>query len=172
MQTLLQIGNLFRCLGEVQGRKKLQKIVHILQEFGIPFGLRYGYLHYGPYSEELSDQIKNLKQDDLLEEEPVQFAGQFPTSRFRLTDKFSNALGKLGCADIPSWSQIAIELNSHSPRELEAISTLLYLKKSERDPSSIDPKFRELKPELSALLDSAKSSLVKLTKKYSPASAQ
>ncbi len=169
MYLPLMIGVLLKNLGAIEGRKKFQKIVHILQEFGVPFGLRYGFLHYGPYSEDLSDELENLKRDQLLAEEPVD--STFPTSRFVALPKFSELLEAVGIADMPSWINLARDLNGHPPRELEAVSTLLYLEKTENSEQRRDQLFRELKPSLVSQLPKAKVLLGKLKRNYQSVAA-
>src|SRR5579871_3437622 len=41
--------------GEIVGRTKLQKTVYLLVLAGFERGFRFGYKHYGPFSEELAD---------------------------------------------------------------------------------------------------------------------
>ncbi|MCX6866800.1 MAG: hypothetical protein NTV46_11410 [Verrucomicrobia bacterium] len=66
MNTLIQLAIMFKATTGIEVRKKLQKMVHILQEFGIPFGVRFGYHHYGPFSEDLQDKIQSLQYDKLI----------------------------------------------------------------------------------------------------------
>jgi uncharacterized protein len=41
----------------IVGRIRLQKIFYLLEQIGLNSGLRFSYHHYGPYSEELSQEI-------------------------------------------------------------------------------------------------------------------
>jgi uncharacterized protein len=43
--------------GEIVGKTRLQKLVYLLDQVGIPTGFSFSYHHYGPYSEELSDAV-------------------------------------------------------------------------------------------------------------------
>src|SRR5699024_6984368 len=54
---------------EVTGRKKLQKMIYILQVCGIPFGEKFHYHFYGPYSEELSLRVEELCNLGFLKED-------------------------------------------------------------------------------------------------------
>lgn len=156
MNTLLQLGVLFTVLGEIQGRKKLQKMVHILQGFGVPFNVRFGYHHYGPYSEELQDSIQACLHDKLLNETTI--PGQFPTSKFCPQPRFADLLEKTGTEKGQPWVNFAQELNRKTPRELEAISTLLYLENEEATGYLEEPlevAFIGRKPQLENLLQPA-----------------
>jgi uncharacterized protein YwgA len=44
--------------GEVVGKVRLQKIVYLLDQIGLESGFSYEYHHYGPYSDELADQVE------------------------------------------------------------------------------------------------------------------
>ncbi|MDB6118908.1 MAG: hypothetical protein JWO08_2689, partial [Verrucomicrobiaceae bacterium] len=129
MNTLLQLGILFKGVSHVEGRKKLQKMVHILQEFGVPFGVRFGYHHYGPFSEQLQDSLQSFQHDGLIAETPV--GGQFPTSQFTPEAKLLELLDQVGATVSPAWVDFASELNAKSPRDLEAISTLIYVQENQ-----------------------------------------
>lgn len=166
MNTLTQLATLLRAVGSIEGRKKLQKIVHILQEFGVPFDVRYGYHHYGPFSEELQEALQSFKHDGLIKEEPV--SGSFPTSRFTATDELISVLEQVGTHEDPKWGTFATELNSKTPRELEAISTLVYLERNTQMPEDgqIDSEFIKLKTNLKELLPATKQTLKQFQEKY------
>jgi len=167
MNLLIQLGLLLRAVAEIDGRKKLQKMVHILQEFGVPFEVRYGYHHYGPFSEQLQDGVQSYRQDGLIHETPV--VSQYPTSRFKADSRLLGLL-ELVSTETPTWAPFALELNKKSPRELEAISTILYLQKQpgeEQSPDKVDESFLKLKPGLKELLPRAKSVITDFRARYS-----
>jgi uncharacterized protein YwgA len=43
--------------GELVGKIRLQKVVYLLDQIGLNSGYSYEYHHYGPYSEDLAEQI-------------------------------------------------------------------------------------------------------------------
>ena len=45
--------------GEVVGKVRLQKIVYLLDQIGLNSGFSYEYHHYGPYSDELAEQVED-----------------------------------------------------------------------------------------------------------------
>ena len=54
-------------LGRVEGRKRFQKIIFLLQEqFGVDFGYRFTAYLYGPYSAQLQNDIDILAQTGYL----------------------------------------------------------------------------------------------------------
>lgn len=169
MNTLFQLAALFDAVTEIEGRKKLQKTVHILQEFGVPFGVSFGYHHYGPFSEQLQDCLQSAQHDSLIRETEV--PGQPPTFRFRADERLIGLWKLLGNGSPPKWAELANELNRKAPRELETISTLAYLEKlrgSAASPEQVDAEFKSLKPHLSERLETARRTLIELRRKYPP----
>ncbi len=43
--------------GEIVGKIRLQKVVYLLDQIGLNSGFSYEYFHYGPYSEDLAEQV-------------------------------------------------------------------------------------------------------------------
>lgn len=168
MNTLIQLGRLLLAVSEIEGRKKLQKMVHILQEFGVPFDVRYGYHHYGPFSEQLQESVQSFMQDGLIAETKV--GGSYPTFRFKAEARLHGLLDVLGFS-VPSWAGLASELNQKTPRQLEAVSTLIYLEKQTGkavDSEEVGNTFATLKPELSELLSTARDLLHEYRQRYTP----
>jgi len=169
MNTLFQLAALFDAVTEIEGRKKLQKTVHILQEFGVPFGVSFGYHHYGPFSEQLQDCLQSAQHDSLICETEV--PGQTPTFRFKGDSRLIGLWKLLGNESPPKWAEFATELNRKSPRELETISTLIYLEKLRGEgigKEQIDLEFKSLKPHLEGKLDAARQTLNEFRQKYPP----
>lgn len=48
--------------GQLIGKIRLQKAVYLLDQMGLASGFSYEYHHYGPYSEELAEQV----EDDVI----------------------------------------------------------------------------------------------------------
>jgi uncharacterized protein YwgA len=45
--------------GEIVGKVRLQKIVYLLDQVGLQSGFSFEYRHYGPFSEDLAEQIED-----------------------------------------------------------------------------------------------------------------
>lgn len=58
--------------GEIVGRTKLQKTVYLLTLAGFEVQFRFGYKHYGPFSEELADAADLAAAFDLISERQQQ----------------------------------------------------------------------------------------------------
>lgn len=156
MEHLLNIALLVKVCGEIRGRKKLQKIVHILQEAGHPFREPFGYLHYGPYSSVLKAELDELISDSvkLLAEKPRPVS-EFSEYVYAPTERLEGVLESLGIEKEPAWKDLASDLNKKSPAYLEAVSTILYLRRLNFDPERLKSKFEELKPQLVDHFDDA-----------------
>lgn len=48
--------------GEIVGRVRTQKMVYLLDQMGLKSGFEFEYRHYGPFSEDLADQM----EDDVI----------------------------------------------------------------------------------------------------------
>jgi uncharacterized protein YwgA len=48
--------------GEIVGKIRLQKEIYLLDQIGLRSGFSFEYHHYGPYSEELAEQV----EDDII----------------------------------------------------------------------------------------------------------
>jgi hypothetical protein len=65
--------------GEIVGRTKLQKTVYLLTLAGFETLFRFGYKHYGPFSEELADAAELAAAFDLIAEhrQPASWGGDY-----------------------------------------------------------------------------------------------
>lgn len=150
MSDLLPVAQLLNHLNRVEGRKKMQKVVHILQELGCPFPFRFEYSFYGMYSQQLRAALDRLEEEGLLTEQPT--VGAIHESyTFRRTEKLENLLPELGFQEPPSWGELASRLNGLSPQEAEAVSTILYLQRLGYAGDALKSKLSSLKPHLDNL---------------------
>ena len=151
MNSILPIGQLLRTVGNVEGRKKLQKLVHLLQHFGAPFGFRYGYLNFGPYSSDLQSQLQVFEEEGLIKETPVQ--GFYRTSRFEAEPELNDLVSRVAGDAEPEWSPLAARLSEKSGSELEALSTIIFLREGGKSGEALKRSFCDLKPKLAPDFD-------------------
>jgi hypothetical protein len=57
--------------GSVYGRVRLQKMFYLIDRIGLGSGLDYEYHHYGPYSAELTEEIKDAVAFGFIHETPA-----------------------------------------------------------------------------------------------------
>lgn len=115
-----------RELGQVAGRKKLQKIVFISQKAGMPMDEDFDYYLYGPYSESLSNKLGELSALGLLVEEKMHLSSGYQQYSYTLSPKGHELVKALpGVSD--REKQLLQILNSHDGRFLELLATLWFL---------------------------------------------
>ncbi|HEV2803549.1 MAG TPA: hypothetical protein VGW57_01330 [Chthoniobacterales bacterium] len=150
MHPTIRVAQLLHVLRRIEGRKKLQKIVHILQELGAPFFEPFQYSQYGMYSQQLTAEIRHLVNDHLVTEQET-YIGTNKAFVFEGTDELADLLKSLNVEQDPNWATRGRELNELPAQMLEGISTVLFLRK--RGYESEDLRFRliALKPHLASL---------------------
>jgi uncharacterized protein YwgA len=59
----IDVPSLIRAAGgEIVGKVRLQKMVYLLDQLGVPTEFSFSYHHYGPYSDELAEAV----EDDVI----------------------------------------------------------------------------------------------------------
>lgn len=153
MHPIVSLLQLLRLLKRVEGRKKLQKIVHILQTLGAPFPQRFEYSYYGMYSSQLRSEIERLESEKLVTEKENRVSRGHPTYSLTATNRLEKLLDNLNYPQNPPWAKLAQELNGLSSQQLEAISTILFLEDCGLEGDGLRQRFQALKPHLESILD-------------------
>jgi uncharacterized protein YwgA len=145
----------FVATGEVVGRKKCQKLIHILQECGYDFGFDFKLALYGAFSSDLQGQLENFVGNRYIREVPstTDIAG-YRTSKFVTSSHSPKILKILGLDEEPRWKKLANDLNQRTSRELEATSTIMFLRRSGTQDAQLPEKFAALKPHLIDIYES------------------
>lgn len=148
MEHLLNIARLVRVCGKIEGRKRLQKMVHILQECGYPFRERFSFHHFGPYSSDLKMEIDSLVAHGVLSEtETGTSAGGYTTYTYQVSDEAEQTLGAQHLPPV-GWEDLANSLRAQDATILEAISTILFLQRTGLADEALKVRFNALKPNL------------------------
>ena len=147
MHPAIPIGQLLLHLGAIEGRKKLQKMVHILQSSGAPFQESFELSHFGAFSGELHAEVDCLVRDKLIEEKEPAKAGKGWT--YRASEKMQKLFSDLSIPLQSDWLDLAVKLNKRSAQDLEGISTVIFLKDRGWKGKSLSERFRILKPRIS-----------------------
>ena len=79
--------------GGIQGRKRLQKVVYLLQRAGCPLNCRYTLHHFGPYSMDVADICDEMVAVKLVDEDVVP-TGRVTQYEYRLPDSTRQLLAK------------------------------------------------------------------------------
>ncbi|HLS07544.1 YwgA family protein [Lentibacillus sp.] len=116
----------FSAANEVTGRKKLQKMIYILQNCNIPFEEKYQFHFYGPYSEELSLRVEELCNLGFISEEK-ETKSSYVQYHYQITNDGREFLNQFH-PDMPDMTEQIALLQSKSSRFLELVSTIFYFK--------------------------------------------
>jgi uncharacterized protein len=127
---------------QVTGRKKLQKMVYILQSFGVPFQEKFHFHFYGPYSEELFLRVEELCNLGFVEEEK-EVKSNYLQYHYSLTNDGTQFLNQFS-VQMPSCTESIELLQSKSSRFLELVSTMLFFKDLPKD--EVEEKVQTVKP--------------------------
>ncbi len=145
----IAIARLIAELGQVKGRKRLQKLVHLLGAMGFPqFRQRFILHYYGPFSRRLARELDFLGAAGLIEiKEGVAGFSGFTHSVSPSGTKFLEEVGVQDNESEP-WVSIARKLNGESTESLEAVSTLVFLHANGTSKASLKARFTDVKPKL------------------------
>lgn len=144
---------IFDKVNEVYGRKKLQKMIHLIESSGTSLPFRYEYHFYGPYSAALQEEINVLVQQGFLTEETDGEAYVYS-----ITDKgrqFKDALETDGGYKLDLNLELIKSMEMQSSQFLEMVSTYAFLIESGYDQQHARSKALELKPHLGKYMDQA-----------------
>lgn len=111
-------------VGEISGRKKLQKIIYIAKKIDFPFQEKYQFHFFGPYSEELTLRIEELCEMGYLNESKEKKNGYYQYC-YSLTEAGEDFL-HLYRIDMPALQECLIDMNEQNARFLELVSTILF----------------------------------------------
>jgi len=154
--TRYQLAKLVVWAGNLNSRKRLQKVVFLLQAGGCPFEAEYSLHHYGPYSQEVARLTNEMVQLGLLEESSEQNKVGMQYS-YKLTKRAGKEVaeldqtpkGKKLAAPLAPFEKKAKLLLKTDLRLLEVTSTLVYFRQQGNDwPKSVEHtfKFKSLDP--------------------------
>lgn len=129
--------------GMIAGRKKFQKIAHLLRASGEDVDLDFRIHHYGPFSDELANELYELAWNSEIEEDfqPVGPLGSHQyVYKLPRDSVVSPTLSETG-------RKLIENLDAHSTAVLEIASTIVYFRDSlgHNYPDAIE-KTTELKP--------------------------
>ncbi len=133
------------CGGEIIGRKKMQKIVFIVQRYLDPFkpSFEYQWDHYGVYSVDLSNELEIGQFFNMLEETSVLDHG-YQSYAITVVDDTKATFF------VEDEKLIALTefLYGKEPRLLEVLSSIIYFRDQGCSPTEEGTKLRALKGHL------------------------
>src|SRR5690625_3020122 len=132
----------FAEMKKVTGRKKLQKMIFILQACGVPFQEKYQFHIYGPYSEELTLRMEELCNLGFIYEEKEEMS-HYVQYIYEITDEGLEFLNQIQ-PSMPDFTVEAKLLQQESSRFLELTATMLYFQDLNRQ--EVEQKVYDVKP--------------------------
>ncbi|MEC5424427.1 YwgA family protein [Virgibacillus sp. C22-A2] len=114
----------FSVAKEVTGRKKLQKMIYILQKCRVPFEEKYQFHFYGPYSEELTLRVEELCNLGFIEEMKEEKSNYYQYN-YTITADGQEFLNQFPL-NLPDFSQQVELMKGKNSRFLELVATMLF----------------------------------------------
>lgn len=131
----------FSVANEITGRKKLQKMIYILQKCRIPFEEKFEYHFYGPYSEELTLRVEELCNLGFLQEDKEK-RSSYVQYHYTITGDGQAFLQRFA-SHLPDLDPKVKLLNRQSSRFLELVATMMYF--DDLPKSSVAEKIKQVK---------------------------
>lgn len=135
-----QLAKLVDWAGRLESRKRLQKVVYMLQAAGCQLDADF-YLHrYGPYSDDVARLTDEMVRADLLKESETQIScGSMYT--YQLPAAIKQKLGETEVTErgvewmnqMVSFEDLAKSLFKADAKQLEYASTIVYFRKQGLD---------------------------------------
>ncbi|WP_422924273.1 hypothetical protein [Singulisphaera sp. PoT] len=138
--TRYQLAKIVDWAGTLDTRKRMQKVVYLLQVAGCPLEAEYALHHYGPYSQEVALLTDAMVQAKILVERaganPVgqQFSYQLDeVARVKLADFESSPRGATTCSVLAPFEEQARRLFLVDLKDLEYASTIVFFRERGHD---------------------------------------
>ena len=156
-KSLITVARLIDELGKIEGRTRLQKIVHLLSErFPADFRQAFTLHYFGPFSRELASEVEFLVAARILDEH---LPAEGTTERFRYTiagDQARNRMAVAHCNLAPELVDLARQLNQKDKTTLEALSTFVFLRsRLPKEAALLQREFVRVKQHLANRFDEA-----------------
>jgi uncharacterized protein len=138
--TRYQLGKIVEWAGTLHSRKRMQKLVFLLQAAGWPLDVGYDLHHYGPYSEDLA-RLTDLMVDERLLEERMEVRSYGEQYSYRLSPESIRQIAEYeaspkGCgpiAPMAGFEALARALCEIDLKELEVAATIVFFRKQGHD---------------------------------------
>jgi uncharacterized protein len=152
-QSAYSLLSLFDSVEKINGRKKLQKMIHLFEVSGLDLPFKYEYHHFGPFSAELQEEINFLVNQGMLNESKEDAAYVY-----NITEKGKEFKEKLKSEEnytVSFKGELLEAFVKENSQFLEIVSTYAYLLDTGYEEEYAKEKAMELKPHLSKYIDSA-----------------
>src|SRR5262245_4108 len=130
--TRYQLAKLIEWAGTLRTRKKMQKVVFLLQAAGCPYGADFGLHHYGPYSQDLARLADEMVRQGLLREGSTGQEYHYTLSedaRAKLAEFESGSEGATAVGGVAPFAECARRLLAVEVKELEVAATVAFFRR-------------------------------------------
>jgi uncharacterized protein YwgA len=138
--TRYQLGKIVEWAGTFHSRKRMQKLVFLLQAAGCPLDADYDLHHYGPYSQDVARLTDEMVREDLLEEriDAHSYGEQYSytlsdESRRQIAEYEAGPRGSQLAEQVAKFRPLARMLYQTDLKELEVASTIVFFRKQGYD---------------------------------------
>ena len=131
---------------KITGRKRLQKIIHLLELAGADVEGKFDLLHYGPFSKNVSTALEELEFQGLVKE-TVQASGVYDTIQYvyEIGDLF-DVDSKVPELPDDTDRKLLAKIEEYSTIDLEVASTIGFFETQKPDREYAKGKTKEIKP--------------------------
>ena len=149
-----QLAKIVDWAGTLHSRKRMQKLIYLLQVAGCPLDAEYTLHHYGPYAQEVSRLTGVMAQTGLLEEESestsfgakTQYSYRLAEGVKRRLDEYERSpRGQEALRSLSPYEERAKKLLEADLKELEIAATLVYFRRQVGNWSLASEKTRQFK---------------------------
>ena len=160
MEKYAKLLAIFDRVKTIHSRTKAQKTLYVLKSLGFPVREKYEYGNFGPYSQELTSELRSLANSEFLSEtavegEEAEEEGAEAYQRYDLSitprgQEFLRAFESQTpdfTSAVEPMSDLAEELDQYRPMDLELIATLMFLQDQGYPEPNIVPTLKSLKPQ-------------------------
>lgn len=138
---------------KIHGRKRFQKMIHLLTSSGMPFGFKFRYHHYGPYSSQLQAEVDQLVRQGYVKEELINGAYDYFITEKGL--EFKHALERNAAYEFTIDESLLNDLVIKDTGYLEMFSTYVFLRETGDTTEEAKERAVQLKPHLETWIDEA-----------------
>lgn len=145
MNNKAKLCSVIISLGEIRGRKRLHKIIHIANALGYQVGYSFEWANYGPFSNDLHIDLTALRDENVISETQVNNHG-YKEYIYQATELCHEYVNLFEDTEIPNIDAILQRLNKEETKSLELLSSILYLKGQGETGEALVAFLHELKP--------------------------
>jgi uncharacterized protein YwgA len=147
-----QLAKIVQWAGTFRSRKRMQKLIFMLQAAGCPLDVEYDLHHYGPYSQDVARLTGELVFEKLLGEisEAHPYGAQYSytlseSARRQILEYEASPAGSGAAEEFSKFRAMADRLYKADLKELEIASTMVFFRKQGADWSSAVEKTSQFK---------------------------